>query len=100
MKTFIEYIKEDNEKKVSLWISTFIGMLSNTNKISKEALEDMLLYLCKENKIKKLSDYFVESNQSNYLAFQPADDDFLQESNYPKISSQISEYIIKYILKK
>lgn len=100
MKTFIEYIKEDNEKKVPIWINTFIGMLSNTNKISKEALEDMLLYLCKENKIKKLSDYFVESNQSNYLAFQPSDDEFLQESNYSKISSQISEYIMKYILKK
>ena len=34
MKTFIEYIKEDNEKKVPIWINTFIGMLSNTNKIS------------------------------------------------------------------
>ena len=100
MKSFIEYINEDNEKKISLWIKIFTGMLSNTSKISKEALEEMLLYLAKENKLKKLSDYFLEDNQSNYIAFQPSNDDFLSESNYNKICTQISEYIIKYIIKK
>ena len=49
--------------------------------------------------IKKLSNYFVETDNSNYLAYDPGEDTFINyNDNKDKIISQISEYIMKYKL--
>jgi len=101
MKSIKEYIfEEENISKVKPWIDVTIGMFRNASDISKDTVSNMLYYLCESGRIKKLSDYFFGENQSDYLAYQPSDDEFLDRNNDRKICSQMAEYITKYISKK
>ena len=101
MKSIKEYIfEEENTSKVKPWIDVSVGMFRNASDISKDTVSEMLYYLCESGRIKKLSDYFFSENQSDYLAYQPPDDEFLDRNNDKKICSQMAEYIIKFIVKK
>jgi hypothetical protein len=71
----------------------FIG-----TKLSQETIKTILNNIDKDF-ILKLSKYFAEQDSSNYLAFDPGEDTFINyDENKDKIISQISEYIMKYKL--
>ena len=96
MKGLYQFI---NESKLSdtVFCEQFSRMFIGT-KLSQETIKIILNNIDKDF-ILKLSKYFAEQDSSNYLAFDPGEDTFINyDENKDKIISQISEYIMKYKL--
>jgi hypothetical protein len=94
MKTITEYI---NESKLSdsVFCEQFSIMFMGT-KMTREMIETILSNL-DSSFVMKLSKYFVDNDNSNYLAYDPGDDVFINyNDNKDKIISQIAEYLLKY----
>lgn len=99
MKTFDEYIFEELYK-APLWCVIATGMFKSSKNLTKESVSDMLDSFCDvEGRLKKYSNYLAETYPKDYLAYQPSDDEFLQDDKKDKIKDQIAEFIIKYIKK-
>jgi hypothetical protein len=65
-------------------------------KINKEQIGIILGNLDKEELL-EISKYFSENESSDYLAYEPNEDMFINfDDNKEKIISQISEYINKF----
>lgn len=105
MKTINEYIYE-NENKHPLWCKIAMAMFIGANGIgsnrvknlTKESVTGMINTLCDVNgRLKKFSDYLADEYPKDYLAYQPADDEFLKKENNEKIVSQIAEFIVKLV---
>lgn len=94
MKTITEYI---NESKLSdsVFCEQFSIMFMGT-KMTREMIETILSNL-DGSFVMKLSKYFVDNDSSNYLAYDPGDDVFINyNDNKDKIISQIAEYLLNY----
>lgn len=94
MRNLTEFI---NESKLSdkVFCEQFSVMFKGT-KLNKDTIKIILGNLNKDF-IELLSKSFVENDNSNYLAYQPNDDLFINyNDNKDTIIEQISEYILKY----
>lgn len=97
MKSIKEYIINENKTSDKVFCEQFSVMLKGT-KLNNETIQIMLGNLS-NNMLKLLSDTFAENDQSNYVAYQPNDDLFINyETNKETIIKQISEYILKNIV--
>lgn len=100
MKSIIRYINED-VKKHPLWCSVALSIFKGGKNITKESISNMILSMCNiEGRLKKFSDYLADEYASEYLAYQPSDDEFLKNETKNKITDQIAEFILKYIIEK
>ena len=98
MKTINEYICES---KIGhpLWCEIALSMFKNVKSLNKDSISNMLDSFCDvEGRMKKFSDYLAEEYPKEYLAYQPNDDEFLDKGSTDKISNQISEFILKFII--
>jgi hypothetical protein len=92
-----EYITEEL-KKHPLWCEITINMFKSSKNFTKENYSELLDGICDvEGRLKKLSDCLAEKYPKEYLAYQPSDDEFLQDDKKDKIKDQIAEFIVKYI---
>jgi len=99
MKSIISFINEDVNKH-PLWCVVALSLFKGGKNVTKESISDMVLSMCDiEGRLKKFSDYLADEYSSEYLAYQPADDEFLKKENNKKIADQIADFIIKYIIK-
>ena len=100
MKNLNIYINEEL-KKHPLWCEIALSMFKSSKNLTKESISDMLDSFCDiEGRFKKFSDYLAEEYPKEYLAYQPADDDFLSNEKNQKIKDQIAEFIISHIIKR
>lgn len=103
MKNINYYLIEHNESynkmsfktKQTFW-NSIIKMFKGT-KLSKELLYDMLSTFDLKD-IKDLSDILYDNDNSNFISYQPSNDEFINDSNKEKIINQISDYLIKYVI--
>jgi hypothetical protein len=96
MKGLYQFI---NESKLSdtVFCEQFSRMFVGT-KLTHDTIKIILNNLDKDF-VLKLSKYFAENDNSNYLAYDPGEDTFINyQEHQDKIISQISEYIMKYKL--
>lgn len=94
MRTITQFI---NESKLSdkVFCEQFSVMFKGT-KLNKDTIKVILGNLNKDF-IELLSNSFADTDNSNYLAYQPNDDLFINyDDNKETIIDQISEYILKY----
>lgn len=97
MKRLNEYLIYESKLSDSVFCEQFSKMFIGT-KLPQDTIKIILNNIDKDF-IKKLSNYFVETDNSNYLAYDPGEDTFINyNDNKDKIISQISEYIMKYKL--
>lgn len=99
MKTLDEYIFEELNK-YPLWCEIALTMFKGSKNLTKDAIADMVDTFCDvEGRLKKFSDYLASLNSKEYMPYQPNDDEFIQKENRNKVVNQISEYILKCIVK-
>ena len=94
MRTITQFI---NESKLSdkVFCEQFSVMFKGT-KLNKDTIKIILGNLNKDF-IELLSNSFADTDNSNYLAYQPNDDLFINYGdNKETIIDQLSEYILKY----
>lgn len=97
MKRLNEYLIYESKLSDSVFCEQFSKMFIGT-KLPQDTIKIILNNIDKDF-IQKLSNYFVETDNSNYLAYDPGEDTFINyNDNKDKIISQISEYIMKYKL--
>lgn len=97
MKRLNEYLIYESKLSDSVFCEQFSKMFIGT-KLTQDTIKIILNNIDKDF-IQKLSKYFVETDNSNYLAYDPGEDTFINyNDNKDKIISQISEYIMKYKL--
>jgi hypothetical protein len=94
MKTITEYIFESKLSDM-VFCEQFSIMFKGT-KMTRDMIETILSNLDADF-VMKLSKYFVDNDNINYLAYDPGDDMFINYAeNKTKIISQIAEYLLKY----
>ena len=97
MKRLNEYLIYESKLSDSVFCEQFSKMFIGT-KLPQDTIKIILNNIDKDF-IQKLSNHFVETDNSNYLAYDPGEDTFINyNDNKDKIISQISEYIMKYKL--
>lgn len=98
MKLLNIYINE-SEVKHPLWCMVAMSMFKNGKKLTKESVKSMIETFCDvEGRMKKFSDYLADEYPKEYLAYQPNDDEFLADDKKDKISDQIADFIVNYII--
>lgn len=85
-----------SKTKINYFIVQWAGSLADT-KLTKEQIHKMLDNVADIKTLKMISDYFYETDGKIYIAYQPADDDFLKDDKRDNIINKLSEYIYKYI---
>ena len=94
MKHILEYITE-SKLSDTVFCEQFSIMFKGT-KMTREMIETILNNLDGDF-VFKLSKYFVENDNSTYIAYDPGEDMFINyNENKNKIISQIAEYLLKY----
>ena len=94
MKHILEYITE-SKLSDTVFCEQFSIMFKGT-KMTREMIETILCNL-DDNFVFKLSKYFNENDNSNYIAYDPGEDMFINyNENKNKIIPQIAEYLLKY----
>lgn len=97
MKRLNEYLIYESKLSDSVFCEQFSKMFVGT-KLPQDTIKIILNNIDKDF-IEKLSKHFTETDNSNYLAYDPGEDTFINyDDNKDKIISQISEYIMKYKL--
>lgn len=97
MKDICKYINESSVTQTKQ--AELIAKMLYGSELSKESYSKMLSNLdIKE--LKGISDNFAETDNANYIAYQPTDDEFISNSNKDSIVSKMSEYIKKHISEK
>lgn len=95
MKGLYDYIITESKLSDTVFCEQFSQMFKDT-KITHDTMQIILNNLEKDF-VLKLSNYFTEFDNSNYLAYDPGEDTFINyDENKAKIISQLSEYMIKY----
>lgn len=98
MKRINNYINE-SETKHPLWCMVVLSMLKGAKNVTKESISNMILTMCDvDGRLKKFSNYLADTYPKEYLAYQPNDDEFINKDNNDKLSNQIAEFIIKYVI--
>lgn len=94
MKHILEYITE-SKLSDTVFCEQFSIMFKGT-KMTREMIETMLSNLDGDF-VLKLSKYFAENDNSNYLAYDPGEDMFINyNEKKDKVIPQITEYLLKY----
>ena len=97
MKRLNEYLIYESKLSDSVFCEQFSKMFIGT-KLPQDTIKIILNNIDKDF-IQKLSNHCVETDNSNYLAYDPGEDTFINyNDNKDKIISQLSEYIMKYKL--
>lgn len=98
MQSLNIFINESLSNKQKELIGKLFDTMFKDTKISKDQIIIILNNLDKEE-ILEISKYFSENNSSDYIAYEPNEDMFLDfENNKDKILGQIAEYINKFKL--
>lgn len=98
MQSLDIFINESLSNKQKELIGKLFDIMFKDTKISKDQIIIILNNLDKEE-ILEISKYFSENNSSDYIAYEPNEDMFLDfENNKDKILGQIAEYINKFKL--
>ena len=93
LNTFVYESLSNKQKEL---IGRLFSIMFKDTKINKEQFGIILGNLDKEELL-EISKYFSENESSDYLAYEPNEDMFINfNSNKEKIISQISEYISKF----
>ena len=96
MQSLNIFINEMLSNKQKELIGKLFSIMFKDTKINKEQIGIILNNLDKEELL-EISKYFSENESSNYIAYEPNEDMFINfEDNKEKIISQISEYISKF----
>ena len=96
MQSLDIFINESLSNKQKELIGKLFDTMFKDTKISKDQIIIILNNLDKEE-ILEISKYFSENDSSNYLAYVPNEDMFLNfNNNHDKIISQIAEFINKF----
>jgi len=96
MQSLNIFINESLSNKQKELIGKLFSTMFKDTKINKEQIGIILNNLDKEELL-EISKYFSDNESSNYLAYEPNEDMFINfEDNQEKIISQISEYISKF----
>ena len=96
MQSLNIFINEMLSNKQKELIGKLFSIMFKDTKINKEQFGIILGNLDKEELL-EISKYFSENESSDYLAYEPNEDMFINfEDNKEKIISQISEYISKF----
>ena len=93
LNIFINEVLSNKQKEL---IGKLFSIMFKDTKINKEQIGIILKNLDKEELL-EISKYFSNNESSDYLAYEPNEDMFINfEDNKEKIISQISEYISKF----
>lgn len=92
MKNIKEYINESKGRSVGDFMMTVLKGV----KTPKETIADYLNNFEMKD-LKEMSDYIYQQDSSNYTAYQPNDDEFINDSNKSQVIDKISQYLFKYI---
>lgn len=92
MKNIKEYINESKGRSVGDFMMTVLKGV----KTPKETIADYLNNFEMKD-LKEMSDYIYQQDSSNYTAYQPNDDEFINDSNKFQVIDKISQYLFKYI---
>ncbi len=92
MKTIKDYINESKDNSLGLFMMTVL----NGVKTPKETIAEYLNNFEMKD-LKEMSQYIAQKDGSNYVAYQPSDDEFINDSNKEQVIDKISQYIFKYI---
>ena len=96
MQSLNIFINEMLSNKQKELIGKLFSTMFKDTKINKEQIGIILKNLDKEELL-EISKYFSNNESSDYLAYEPNEDMFINfENNKEKIISQISEYISKF----
>lgn len=96
MQSLNIFINEMLSNKQKELIGKLFSIMFKDTKINKEQIGIILKNLDKEELL-EISKYFSNNESSDYLAYEPNEDMFINfEDNKEKIISQISEYISKF----
>jgi hypothetical protein len=96
MQSLNIFINEMLSNKQKELIGKLFSTMFKDTKINKEQIGIILTNLDKEELL-EISKYFSNNESSDYLAYEPNEDMFINfEDNKEKIISQISEYISKF----
>jgi len=96
MQSLNIFINESLSNKQKELIGKLFSTMFKDTKINKEQIGIILNNLDQEELL-EISKYFSENESSNYIAYEPNEDMFINfEDNQEKIISQISEYISKF----
>lgn len=97
MKKLTEYIITESVLSDKVFCEQFASMFIGTN-INKDTFIKILSNI-EESYVNKLTKYFADTDSKNFMAYEPAEDLFINyNSNKDKIINQIAEYIVKYKL--
>ena len=92
MQTLKNYITEAKESGPGSFLMTVLKGV----KTPKETIVEFLMNLEMKD-LKEASDYIDSKDSKNYMAYKPADDEFVQNSNKEQIIDKIAQYLHKYV---
>lgn len=92
MQTLKNYITEAKESGPG----SFLMIVLKGVKTPKETIADFLRNLEMKD-LKDASDYIDSKDPKNYMAYKPADDEFVQNSNKEQVIDKIAQYLYKYV---
>lgn len=96
MQSLNSFIDESLSNKQKELIGNLFSTMFKDSKINKETFQIILSNLDKDELL-EISKYFSNNESSDYLAYEPNDDMFINfDDNKEKIISQIAEYISKF----
>lgn len=97
MRKLNEYIINESALSDKVFCEQFALMFIGT-KLTKDTFVKILSNM-DESYVNKLTKYFADNDSKNFMAYEPAEDLFINyNSNKDKITNQIAEYIVKYRL--
>lgn len=96
MLSLNNFINESLSNKQKELIGRLFSNIFKNSKVTKDQINIILNNLDQEE-ILEISKYFSQNDSSNYLAYEPNEDMFIDfKTNKDKILDQISEYINKF----
>ena len=95
MKNLKEYITESTGKSLGSFMITILKGVKTPKETIAEYLNNFEM-----KDLKEMSDYISKQDNSNYIAYQPTDDEFINDSNKQQVIDKISQYLFKYIANK
>jgi len=96
MQSLNNFIDESLSNKQKELIGNLFSTMFKDSKINKETFQIILSNLDKDELL-EISKHFSNNESSDYLAYEPNDDMFINfNDNKEKIISQIAEYISKF----
>ena len=92
MQTLKNYINEAKESGPC----SFLMIVLKGVKTPKETITQYLNNFEMKD-LKEISDYIDSKDSKNYMAYKPADDEFVQNSNKEQVIDKIAQYLHKYV---